>query len=121
MDLPFSLVDFLNVFKDYNQSVFPLQIVFYLAAFLCIYLLFTGNKNATSIISITLAFLWLWIGIVYHIIFFSEINKAAYIFGGLFILQGMMFAGCGLIRKNFHLHTRRVRQTMLGYYLLLML
>jgi hypothetical protein len=100
MDLPFSLVDFLNVFKNYNQSVFPLQIVFYLAAFLCVYLLFTGNQNTTRIISIMLAFLWLWMGIVYHIIFFSEINKAAYIFGGLFILQGIMFAGCGLIRKK---------------------
>lgn len=100
MDLPFSLADFLNVFKDYNHSIFPLQIVFYFAAFLCIYFLFAGNKNATRIISIALAFFWLWMGVVYHIIFFSEINKAAYIFGGLFILQGIMFAGCGLIRKK---------------------
>jgi hypothetical protein len=100
MSLPFSLADFLNVFKNYNQSVFPLQIVFYLVAFLCIYLLFTRNKNATRLISITLAFFWLWMGIVYHIIFFSAINKAAYIFGGLFILQGIMFTGCGLIRKK---------------------
>jgi hypothetical protein len=100
MNLPFSLTDFLNVFKDYNQSVFPLQIVFYLVAFLCIYFLFPGNKNTTLIISIVLSFFWLWMGIVYHIIFFSAINKAAYIFGGLFILQGVMFAGCGLIRKK---------------------
>jgi hypothetical protein len=100
MDLPFSLVDFLNVFKNYNHSIFPLQIVFYFAAFLCIYFLFTGNKNATRIISMALSFFWLWMGIVYHIVFFSEINKAAYIFGGLFILQGIMFAGCGLIRKK---------------------
>jgi hypothetical protein len=100
MDLPFSLVEFLNVFKNYNQTIFPLQIVFYFAAFLCIYFLYTGNKNATRIISIALAFFWLWMGIVYHIVFFSEINNAAYIFGGLFILQGIMFAGCGLIRKK---------------------
>jgi hypothetical protein len=100
MDLPFSLADFLNVFKDYNHSIFPLQIVFYFAAFVCIYFLFTGNKNTTRIISIALSFFWLWMGIVYHIIFFSEINKAAYVFGGLFILQGVMFAGCGLIRKK---------------------
>jgi hypothetical protein len=62
--------------------------------------LFTGNRNTTRTISIALAFFWLWMGIVYHIIFFSTINKAAYIFGGLFILQGIMFAGCGLIRKK---------------------
>jgi hypothetical protein len=39
-------------------------------------------------------------GIVYHIIFFSKINPAAYFFGAFFILQGIMFAGCGLIRKK---------------------
>lgn len=100
MDLPFSLTDFLNVFKDYNQSVFPLQIVFYFIAFFCVYLLFTKNKNTTKVISIALSFFWLWMGIVYHIIFFSAINKAAYIFGGFFIIQGIMFAGCGLIRKK---------------------
>jgi len=100
MGLPFSLADFLNVFKIYNQSIFPLQIVFYLIAFSCVYLLSTKNKNTTKVISVVLSFFWLWMGIVYHIIFFSEINTAAYIFGGLFILQGIMFAGCGLIRKK---------------------
>jgi hypothetical protein len=100
MDLPFSLTDFLNVFNDYNQSVFPLQVVFYFIAFLCIYILFTEIKNLNRKVSIVLSFFWLWMGIVYHIIFFSGINKAAYIFGGLFILQGLMFAGCGLIRKK---------------------
>lgn len=100
MDLPFSLADFLTVFKTYNQSIYPLQIVFYFAVFACIYLLFTKNKNINKIISIVLSFFWLWMGIVYHIIFFSAINKAAYIFGAFFIMQGIMFAGCGLIRKK---------------------
>jgi hypothetical protein len=100
MDLPFSLTDFLNVFKSYNQSIYPLQIVFYFIAFFCIYLLFTKNKNTTKVISIVLSFFWLWMGIVYHIVFFSAINKAAYFFGGFFIMQGIMFAGCGLIRKK---------------------
>ena len=100
MNLPFSLVDFLNVFKNYNQTIFPLQILFYLIAFLCIYFLFAGNKNLNKIISIVLSFFWLWMGIVYFLIFFSTINKAAYVFGAFFILQGIMFAGCGLIRKK---------------------
>jgi len=100
MQVPFSLGDFLNVFKSYNQTIFPLQIVFYFIAFLSIYFLFTGNNNLNKIISITLSFFWLWMGIVYHIIFFSAINNAAYIFGAFFIIQGIMFAGCGLIRKK---------------------
>jgi hypothetical protein len=39
-------------------------------------------------------------GIVYHLIFFTKINTAAYFFGAFFILQGIMFTGCGLIRKK---------------------
>jgi Family of unknown function (DUF6064) len=100
MQLPFSLGDFLIVFKTYNQTIFPLQIGFYFIVFISVYFLFTGNKNLNKIISITLSFFWLWMGIVYHIIFFSTINKAAYIFGAFFIIQGIMFAGCGLIRKK---------------------
>jgi hypothetical protein len=118
MNLPFSLTDFLNVFKDYNQSVFPLQIVFYFVAFLCIYLLFTGNKNATRIISIVLAFFWLWMGIVYHILFFSEINSAAFIFGGFFILEGIIFAGCGLIRKKLSFEYMKSTANIAGIFLI---
>ena len=119
MNLPFSLTDFLNTFKDYNQAIFPLQIVFYLITFLCIYLLFTGNKNINKIISIVLSFFWLWMGIVYHIIFFSTINKAAYIFGAFFIVQGIMFAGCGLIRKKISFEYRKNAYNNVGIIFLL--
>ena len=32
-------------------------------------------------------------GVVYHIIFFITINKAAYLFGALFIVQGVSIIG----------------------------
>jgi Family of unknown function (DUF6064) len=118
MDLPFSLADFLTVFKTYNQSIYPLQIVFYFAAFACIYLLFTKNKNINKIISIVLSFFWLWMGIVYHIIFFSAINKAAYIFGAFFIMQGIMFAGCGLIRKKLSFEYTKTNENNVGIILI---
>ena len=119
MQLPFSLGDFLNVFKTYNQSIFPLQIVFYFIAFLSVFFLFTGNKNLNKIISITLSFFWLWMGIVYHIIFFSTINKTAYIFGAFFIFQGIMFAVCGLIRKKLSFEYRKSNFNYMGIIFLL--
>ena len=119
MQLPFSLGDFLNVFKTYNQSIFPLQIVFYFIAFLSVFFLFIGNKNLNKIISITLSFFWLWMGIVYHIIFFSTINKTAYIFGVFFIFQGIMFAVCGLIRKKLSFEYRKSNFNYMGIIFLL--
>jgi hypothetical protein len=119
MQLPFSLTDFLNIFKTYNQSIYPLQIIFYFIAFFCVYLLFTENKIQNETISIVLSFFWLWMGIVYHIIFFSTINKAAYIFGAFFILQGIMFAGCGLIRKKLSFEYRKSTYNYIGIIFLL--
>lgn len=107
MKLPFTIEEFLNVFENYNLSVYPLQIVFYLIGLSCIFLLFRPNKNSSKIIIASLSFFWLWIGIVYHIIFFSTINKAAYIFGTLFILQGMLFVFYGVAKGNITLAYRK--------------
>lgn len=100
MQFPFTIEDFLNVFKSYNEAVFPLQIIFYIIAFICIYLLFKPQRNSNKFIVGILSFFWLWIGIVYHIIFFSTINKAAYFFGILFIIQGALFAIYGIVKCN---------------------
>lgn len=100
MQIPFTINQFLNVFKNYNQSVFPAQIIFYLIAIVCVYLIFKPIKQKGKIISAILSFFWIWIGIVYHIIFFSTINKAAYFFGILFIIQGMIFFIYGFIKNK---------------------
>ncbi len=114
MQFPFSLEDFLNVFKKYNESVFPLQIIFYLIAFICVYLLFRRKENSNKFIVSALSFFWLWIGIVYQIIFFSGINKAAYIFGILFIIQGVLFAFYGVIKDAFTFEYQKSIPNYLG-------
>ena len=119
MRIPFSLGDFLNVFNAYNQSIFPLQIIFYLIAFLCIYLLFTENKNTNMVISIVLSFFWLWMGIVYHLIFFSAINKAAYFFGALFIIQGILFTVWGVFKNSLSFEYQKSTNNIAGIILLL--
>lgn len=99
MKFPFSQEEFLNIFRSYNISVFPAQILFYIVAFLCIFLLFKKYKYGSKLISGALALYWIWMGLVYHIMFFSSINKAAYIFGALFILQGILFAASGVFKS----------------------
>jgi hypothetical protein len=53
-----------------------------------------------------LIFYWLWIGVVYDIIFFSAINPAAYFFGGIFILQALLFVKAGIIDKKLEFEFR---------------
>lgn len=99
--MPFSAEDFLRVFASYNTAVFPLQILFYLLAICCLILVIKPYNQAGRLISAILAFLWLWTGLVYHIIFFSAINKAAYGFGAVFIVQSLLFFYYGVFKNDF--------------------
>lgn len=91
MRIPFTTAQFFEVIEKYNAAVFPLQIVIGILGILCLYLLYSKNKIRNTFIGSFLGFLWIWIGIAYHLLFFTGINKAAYLFGSLFILQGILF------------------------------
>jgi hypothetical protein len=100
MKIPFTSEQFLQLFKDYNQAIFPLQIIFNLIAIITILLCFSRKRYSDKIINSVLAFFWLWMGIVYHWIFFTSINKAAYVFGAAFIIQGILFLYYGFAKSN---------------------
>lgn len=105
--MPFTAEQFLNVFKNYNTAVFPAQIIFIILACSTITLLFYDKSSFHRIICAVLSFFWLWIGVVYHIIFFTSINKAAYGFGILFIIQALLFLFYGVIKEEIQFNLRR--------------
>ncbi len=114
MKPPFTLEQFLKVFENYNQAVFPMQIVLYLISAVAIYLVIKSNAKSDKIISIILSFLWLWMGIVYHIIFFTAINKAAYLFGGAFIIQAILFLVFGVFQNKLSFNFKKDKYGITG-------
>jgi hypothetical protein len=42
-------------------------------------------------LSLFFAALWLWNAVVYHAVFFTRINPAAWLFAGLFLVQAALF------------------------------
>ena len=100
MKLPFTVDQFLQVFRNYNQSIFPLQILFYILAVTIIFLSIKKTAFADKLINTLLAFFWIWMGLIYHFRFFTSINKAAYLFGSLFIIEGMLFLYFGMFRQR---------------------
>lgn len=91
MQLPFTIEQFLGVFEKFNLAIWPLHLIVYLLAIISVALVFKPFQHSNRIITVILAFFWLFMGVGYHWMFFSVINKAAYIFGFLFILQGVLF------------------------------
>lgn len=119
MKPPFTVEQFLEVFKNYNETVFPMQIIFYLISTVAIYLVIRPNLISDKIISIILSFFWLWMGIAYHLIFFSTINKAAYLFGGLFITQGILFLVFGVFQNKFSFNFNKDKYGITGISLII--
>lgn len=90
--MPFNVEQFLEVLKNYNQTigVLPVVIAFCLGI-LAIWSLIKKKAYANKLTNNILAVFWIWNGAVYHLGFFLEINPAARIFGILFIIQGLLF------------------------------
>jgi hypothetical protein len=90
MKTPFTTEQFFNVFEKYNSTMFPLQLIIILLGIAGIFLLYSKYSFKDKLIGGYLGVLWLWMGLAYHIGFFAEINKVAFVFGGIFILQGLL-------------------------------
>jgi hypothetical protein len=91
MTLPFSTDQFFGVFAAYNQAIWPVPVVAYLLGIGAAGLVGTRAACRDRVISGILALAWVWMGAVYHLLFFSTINPAAYGFGVFFIIQGLLF------------------------------
>jgi len=96
MKLPFAIQDFLDVFKRYNTTLFPVQVLLLLLALFILLLVLRHNRWANKAVFIILALLWVWMGAAYHISFFSTINPAAWGFGLAFIAEGLLLLTYGL-------------------------
>lgn len=100
MAMPFTIEDFFGVFGKYNLSVWPLQIALYLVAGLLIVFIIRKQTYTDRLVSASLGLLWLWMGIVYHMIYFAPINRPAYLFGVIYIVQAFLFIIYGVLRNE---------------------
>lgn len=91
MQLPFTKEQFFEIFSKYNQAIWPMQIIFYIIAAGVIWLLFVKKSYTGRLVYAILSFLWLWMGIIYHFIFFSTINPASRLFGSIFVLEALLW------------------------------
>jgi hypothetical protein len=100
MKPPFTVDQLLNLFARYNTDVWPLQILFIVLALFAVWLALKTNTWSSRVVASILGVLWLWIGIVFHVIYFSQINTGAYVFGILNIIQAVAFIYYGVMRSS---------------------
>ena len=112
--LPFTPEQFLGVFVNYNDVIWPIQIAAYVLGAISIASLFRRTRASDRVIAGILAAMWLWTGVAYHALSFSVINKAAYIFAALFIVEGCYLVYAGVYRDQIRFGLRPLLATAVG-------
>src|SRR5687768_15097154 len=90
MELPFDADQFLQLFAAYNRAIWPLQFVIVGVALAALYFAMRPGAPSERAPAFLLAGLWVWSGAVYHLMFFRQINRAAILFGALFLIQAVV-------------------------------
>jgi hypothetical protein len=91
MSLPFTLEQFLDVFRAYNGAIWPAQWGLYgLGVAMVLVAVRAPIGWGRWAVPAGLALLWAWTGAVYHLGFFAGINPAARLFGIAFLAQAIL-------------------------------
>ena len=98
--IPFTVDQFLNVFKQYNVAVWPAQVFLYMIGIFAISLVLSRKNDFSRIVSLVLSLFWIWMGLAYHFWYFSTINRAALIFAAFFVLEGVILFIVGVLQQQ---------------------
>jgi hypothetical protein len=100
---------FFELIRSYNTAIWPMHVVTIVLGVVAAILALRHTRESDKIIAGILAFLWLWSGVVFLVIFLGSWTPAffgftvpgfGYMSGALFIAQGVNFAYFGLLRSS---------------------
>lgn len=100
MQLPFTVDAFYGVFREYNEALWPAQLLLTALAIAAIVFIFKPQRRSGVAISAILAFLWAWLALAYHLAFFVRINPMAYAFSAISMMGALAFLWQGVIRRR---------------------
>ena len=112
--MPFSVADFLDVFRRYNETVWPAQLALLMLAAAAVRLAAVSTPRASVAASVIVATLWAWMALAYHFAFFARVNPLAMVFGAGFLVQALLLVIHGVSRRRIELQVRRDAVTIIS-------
>ena len=123
-----SSAEFFLLIGLYNEAFWLVIILTIILGILAVFLSLTKVSHSVQLISVILAFLWLWVGIVFGFLWFGSwtaivfgipIPGFGYFFGVIFTLQGILFLYYGVYRKSLSFEIKRSIFGVIGLILIL--
>ena len=119
MNLPFNAEQFLEIFQKYNTTLFPMQLILLASGVLMIVIIHLQFHAKNRTVNTLLGLVWLWNGIAYHYAFFTKINKAAFVFALIFVIQGIFFIIEAFSSNKVQYKNKKSIRQYVGYMLVL--
>lgn len=98
MHLPFTTGQFFSIFREYNEAVWPMQVILTALALAAVVAALRPGRRSGIFVSAVLALLWAWLALAYHVAFFARINPLAYEFAALSAGGATAFLWVGVFR-----------------------
>jgi hypothetical protein len=114
MQVPFTVEQFFGVFREYNEAVWPAQLLLLGLALAALIAALVPRSWSGIVVSLILAFLWAWLAVAYHFLFFSRINPLAYVFGGVSLAGALVLGWQGAIRRRLRFRWAGDVRAMIG-------
>ena len=90
MGLPFTSDQFFSVFAEYNRSFWFVALALWFASAAALAGAWRNPRQWSGALMYLLATLWIWNAVAYHALLFTRINPAAWLFAGLFTIEGVL-------------------------------
>lgn len=114
MRLPFTIEQFLGVFRRYNEAVWPVQWVLAAVGIIAVVLALRGERRASRWVSVLLAMLWFWMAVAYHLGFFADLSRVGIMFGLAFGVQGALFSWLAVRKQATSYRPRSIATMSIG-------
>ena len=104
MGLPFTSDQFFGGFAEYNRSFWFVGLAWWFASAAALAGAWRNPRKWSGVLMYLLATLWIWNAVAYHALLFTSINPAAWLFAGLFTIEGVPADHRASRQDRFDLH-----------------
>jgi len=91
MPMPFTTAQFFDVMRQYNEAVWPGQLVLYTIGLAAAAVAIWKPQRSNLVLGVVALF-WGWMAVAYHLAFFTAINPMAYVFAAMFLAEAILIA-----------------------------
>jgi len=105
---------FFQRMAEYNNAVWPAQIIFYALSFFFIFASTRANHTLNTINILILSSLWIWNGAVTLLMFFTGFHAQYYLWGVVWMLQGLAICYTGIYKKQLNFRIKKDGYTLTG-------